>query len=253
MKYDDTPYQTPPGWTFLTGDVGWEKYGGKWCRKAPDGTWWIVRFENCDEWGDGAHGFEADIQRIDLAEVPPTELGSALRSCGWEIEARTGNIVCPHSGDVVAEFDTDAWPMVLIDCLSGSGCYSPMGSVTAEGELDDFDCTITDDGTAHKTRDSAFTEAEEMMGSPEAIETALNKPVNALGATARDFGRGDPMAPLRAKADAMLRGENVLLSTSESIILKMYSASNGQTLGGTVKANLAAAGRIVSKEKADDE
>lgn len=225
------------GWKFLTGDVNWEDHGGMWCRQSPDGAWWVVRFENCSDWGDGATGYECSVLRVSIPEVPAEEIHAALRSCGWEVCLTQMAIVAPYSGDIIAKVGSPAFDLVLLDALIGYGTYSPMGSETRESR-------------PTRVRAAGRRLAESMMVNTEETAAALAKPVNALGATAADFGRGDPLAPLREKADAILRGEDPEISITDSLILRMYGASNGVTLGTAKEAKLAAAGNSL-KEKED--
>lgn len=228
------------GWTFLTGDVCWEDHGAKWCKKAADGAWWVLRFENCESWGDGASGYECDVHRIDISSVPPTEIDAALKSYGWELIRPALIIWCPHSGDVIANLreDPTTFEMVLVDCLDGYGVYAPMGAEAGESY-------------PMRVRAAGRRLAESLMQDETARNTALAKPVNKLGATAADFGRGDSMAPLRRKADAVLRGETPELSPTDRIMLQMYYAAGGRTLGGVKEAGLAAAGAALRKEVDD--
>jgi hypothetical protein len=226
-------------WMFLTGDVNWEDYGAKWCRKDASGVWWVLDFSNKEEWGNGARGYYCEVKRLDLAEVHPTEIKSALRSCGWRIDPSRPAIVNEYDGHnvhgnyVIAE-GLDNMEPVLVECLVGYGVSAPMGS---------------EEGT-HPThvRAAARRLADELMADEKRAEAALAKPVNKIGSTARDFGRGDSLAGLRRVSEKLLRGEDVEVDTSMSLMLRMYAASNGQTLGGVKEAGLAAAGRILLKE-----
>jgi len=98
-----------------------------------------------------------------------------------------------------------------------------------------------------RVRAAARRAADEMMEDKCATSAALSRRVNKLGATAADFGRGDPLAALRGKADAVLRGEEVSLDPAERIILQMYNATSGRTLGGIKESGLAAAGAAIKK------
>ncbi len=44
----------------------------------------------------------------------------ALRSCGFHVDAKSGNIV-DDSGRIVAEYDTTAWILCTVDCMWGYG------------------------------------------------------------------------------------------------------------------------------------
>lgn len=223
------------GWKVLNGDANWEEYGAIWCKQNDlDGVWWAVRFENRAEWGDGASGYECSVLRVFLPGVPPSEINAALSSCGWKMCHTERAIICPHSGDVVEKFEGKHFEMVLLDALIGYGTYSPMGSESGE-------CWPL------RVRAAGRRLAEELMSDGGACVAALARPVNKLGATAADFGRGDAMAPLRSKADAVLRGEKVELSNTDRIVLQMYNASGGRTLGGVKESGLAAAGATIRK------
>jgi hypothetical protein len=220
-------------WMFLTGDVNWEDYGAKWCRKDASGVWWVLDFSNKEEWGDGARGYYCEVKRLDLAEVVISEMHSALASCGWTIDPAGPAIVNDYDGIVIASGLDDMEP-VLVESLVSYGVSAPMGS---------------EEGT-HPThvRAAARRLADELMADEKRAEAALAKPVNKIGSTARDFGRGDSLAGLRRVSEKLLRGEDVEVDTSMSLMLRMYAASNGQTLGGAKEAGLAAAGRILLKE-----
>ena len=43
-----------PGWTDIGSDVSWDDYGGKWARRARDGSWYVVDF-----WQHVSDGFAA--------------------------------------------------------------------------------------------------------------------------------------------------------------------------------------------------
>ena len=222
------------GWSVLTGDISWETYGAKWCKKAPDGSWWVLRFENCEEWGDGATGYSCDIQRIDLASVPSAEIASALSSCGLKISQEEEAIICPHNGNIIAKSSDDHFEMVLVECLSGYGTYAPMGEEIGESYPE-------------RVRAAARKAADEMMADTAATAVALAKPINRIGTTAAENGRGAVLAPLHRKAAKVVSGKKVALTTADRIILQMYNATDGATLGGAVEIKLAAAGKVLKE------
>ena len=251
MSQDDLPN----GWKFLTDDVNWESYGGTWCKPAPDGSWFLLRFENKAEWGDGASGYHCEVLQIDLREIGAAELQSALGCCGWELQHTEGTlcIVAPYSGDIIARFEDPTFELVLLDACLSYGIYAPIDSDDSDPLWDeDYDEPGEDDELAHQILESARLLAEQYIGEDgyAALQVRLDRPVNAIGSTARDFGRGDSLAGLRRTADAVLRGEVSPdeVDPSKALMLKMYAATGGWTLGSGVEARLAAAGRAIGKE-----
>lgn len=228
----------PGGWVVLTGDSSWEDYGAKWCKKDSVGVWWVLRFENCAEWGDGASGYYCDVQRVRFRDVSTADIKRALQSCGLAIDIEDGSIVDEHSGDLIAEALTERYELVMLEALTSYGIYSPMGKETGESY-------------PLRVRAAARRLAESLMADAGRCNAALAKPVNALGATAADFGRGDGIgSSLRNRAWLHAPGGDPegKLTPAERIVLQMYNASGGQTLGGAVETELAAAGAALKKE-----
>jgi len=235
-------------WMFLTGDINWEDHGAKWAKCDPvTGAWWILDFENKEEWGDGAIGYYCGIKYVDLTEVPPETIADALRSCGWSLElspsSMSMSIVNDYDGTEVAS--GDAFELCLIHSLVGYGVSAPMGS---------------EEGRSYplRVRARARRFANGMMQDTELTAEALARPVNQLGSTAADFGRGDCLAGVRRVADKILQGEsdaesntgsNAEVSTKMSLVLRVYAAAGGQTLGGVKETGLAAAGRALQRRK----
>jgi hypothetical protein len=99
----------------------------------------------------------AEVKFIDLAHVPENEIKSALRSCGWE--------GMPDNDRALAE------------CCVQYGLHAP----------------VWQDGGSNR-RDllrAAYREANLLAKDPNAFERALDRPVNAIGSTAREFMSGD--------------------------------------------------------------
>lgn len=71
----------------LGSDVNWEDYGSLHAiqDKSDKDQWYAVRFENCEEWGDGAKGYYVEVLHICL-DVKPETLESALDCCGMKLE-----------------------------------------------------------------------------------------------------------------------------------------------------------------------
>lgn len=174
----------PGGWACLSGDVSWEDYGGSWYKKAPDGSYYVVAFTNmyeaCGERDckrDNVPQFLAEVRRVDLHNMPAAEVKSALRSYGWKM-LENGDILEEHASKRLSSPGDEGYELMLVGALTDYGIYEPLGSF---------------DGGSYplRVRAAARRAAEQLIADHNALEEALNKPVNKLGATAREFGRGD--------------------------------------------------------------
>ena len=225
-------YDNYKGWAWLTGDCDWVTYGGCWYKKSADGALWVLRFCNREDYGDGAKGYDCDVLRVKLEEVAVAETISALRSCGWKFEMEDGEprIVCPHDGTTVAS--GEAVEPCLLSCLIGYGTYAPMGEHTSNWP--------------DRARCASRRDAEGMMADTAVVEARLDKPFNAIGTTQREAAQGDILAGLKRTAQAVMLGEEP--DVHSAIALKMFAASKGQTLGGTVETELALAGELLREE-----
>ena len=85
-------------WKFLTGDMNWSDYGGTWYLKVDD-IYWLLRFENKQEWGDGATGYYCQVLRVDIESILADSDG-----------------------------DTGMAELMLVGSLVEYGVYSPMGA-----------------------------------------------------------------------------------------------------------------------------
>lgn len=182
------------GWTELCSDVNWEDYHGMWARRAPDGSWYVIRWTNMeDACGDDApYKYDCEVKRVDLDELPASEIRSALRSCGWELEVtvpgepdkeRQCAVVNEHDGDVVAD-DPKVIPLVLVECCVQYGLGAPLESFTGSKY-------------AKRIRAEARRYAEQCMRDDALLQERLTRPVNAIGSTAAEYGRGDVNAALQ--------------------------------------------------------
>jgi hypothetical protein len=110
------------------------------------------------------------VSRVDLSEVPESELTSALECCGVDLE------------EYEAEH-AEMIPWVKVECLVDYGAAAPMGDYSHPHRAD---CA----------RAEARRAVEEMIADSDHTDRLLDRPVNGIGSTARDFGRGDCMAGL---------------------------------------------------------
>ena len=163
------------GWKELSSDVNWVDYHGAWARRAPDGSWYVLRWTNLLDAGGRefeATPFECEVKRVVLASVLPEEIDSALRSCGWRLENGT---VVSECGDTVTDEFVD---LCIVECCIGYGLGEPLETFT---------------GAKHpmRIRAKARRYAERCMKDAALLESRLDRPVNKIGSTAREYGRGD--------------------------------------------------------------
>jgi hypothetical protein len=111
------------------------------------------------------------VYRVDLSEVPESEIASAMNSCGPDFD---GWKVPPTAED-------REW--INVECLVDYGCASPMAE-------------CSDPSYPERARAAARREVEQMIADSDHTEALLDRPVNRIGSTARDFGRGDSLAGL---------------------------------------------------------
>lgn len=172
------------GWATLACDVNWEDYGGMWAKedKAKPGTWIVLRFTNLyDAMGerdckrDGIPQFECDVKLVDLKDIE-AKIAEALRSCGY-VRKDENTIVNEHDGSPVVS-GPDA-TLCIVEACVGYGLGAPLESFTSEHRPVNL-------------RARARKYAEEMIrpAGSTSLRDRLARPVNAIGTSARDYGRG---------------------------------------------------------------
>jgi len=177
------------GWIELVSDVNWIDYHGMWAKKARDGSWYVIRWTNLiDAMGerDAAEqgcAFEAGVKRIDLSEVDVT---SSLKSYGWTLAVHDGEltIFAPYSGDIVATLGKPEFERLLVECCIQYGLGAPLESFT---------------GSARplSIRAKARRYVEACIRDANLLAARLARPVNRIGSTAAEYGRGDINSALR--------------------------------------------------------
>lgn len=189
------------GFHFFTGDVNWLDYGGVWARYIDGQRWHFIELLNMDECcgrdNEGQPRYSITLSEVDLDEVPPEEIRRALECCGLleHVQEHQDGVGC---GELVA------------DAVRSYGIAAPLHEESTNN--------------AYAGIAACRKKSYRLTRDAEAYEDAMSRPVNRLGSTAREFGRGDINA-------ALLRG----LEKGDQdarIIAKMYVAANGQTLGG---------------------
>jgi hypothetical protein len=185
------------GWTDIGSDMSWEDYGGKWARRARDGSWYVVDFTNmydaCGEGEckrDGQDQYVCEVKRVDLADLDADTLKRARDCVGLNL-------------DDIAEEHRE---IAQVEACVSYGCSQP---------LDSFSGNVR----PANVRANARRAAEALMRDAVALEAKLETPVNRMGATAREYARGEIMPALTRDPE---RPENALM-------LKMVGMP---TLGG---------------------
>jgi hypothetical protein len=167
-------------WTDIGSDVNWSEYGGKWARHISGTRYHVIRFENCAEWGDGATGYHCDLQEVDTTN--PQLLG-ALDSAGL-----------PHDGLDEYGDPFEPWELMKVGALSGHGAYAPLWQEAGTN--------------SHKLLRAAKRESRLLASDTVAYEQRMDRPVNKVGSTAREYATGDvSSAILRGIAEGDPRAE----------------------------------------------
>ena len=153
---------------FLTGDKNFVDYGGKWYRLAGPGRFFVIELFNMKETcgSDAEFTYLVELSEVNLGSATPDQLRSALSGCGYNLE-------------------DDPDDLQKVEMLHSYGCSAPLGQWEGNAWA--------------KLMKQARAEAKVLAESPEDYETAMERPVNRIGSTAREYQAGDINS-------AMLRG-----------------------------------------------
>lgn len=116
----------------------------------------------CGRDNEGQPRYVGELLQVDLDDLPESTLNDALTCCGAEEEE---NLTDDHKAY----------------CCVGYGCSAPLWSESG--------------GDRRKLERQAKRESRE-LDDPDALEAAMDRPVNKIGSTAREFARGDIDAAL---------------------------------------------------------
>ncbi len=104
------------------------------------------------------------------------------------------------------DMDDPQWQdeLVKVDCLVSYGCSAPVH---------------TESGNSYplRVRAAARRHAEELMADDDAAEYALNQPVNRIGSTAREYGRGDLDSAMDRWKEAVEAEPTTEMAVAESL------------------------------------
>lgn len=169
---------------FLTGDINWQDYGGSFYRRVSPGVYHVMRVMN---WVDAVgqreaaevgYTYNVDLSEIDLRTMTDTQRAEVAQSCGFtpdEVDEM------PHA------------KLVWVDMCHGYGLRAP----------------LWDENGNNLRKLMAECRAESLaLDDEDAHEAAMNRPVNGIGSTAREFGQGDITSALgRAIASGSVEGD----------------------------------------------
>lgn len=163
------------GWVELCGDVNWEDYGGKWGRQDPNNPshFYVIRHDNMiDAMGEreveesGIDQHISTVYLVDLSVATEDQIESAMECCGLDFD------------DWMTPPTDDQRNWAVVECLVDYGAAAPMGEHSHPHRAD-------------VARASARREVEELIGDADKREELLDRPVNKLGSTAREYAAGD--------------------------------------------------------------
>jgi len=176
---------------FLTGDVNYTDYGGKWYRKVASTRYHVIELTNM--WQDTkdktCSQYHVSLSEVDIAS---SQLQEALDSCGPDEGFRDNELA-------------------KVDSLATYGCKAPLGQWN---------------GNNYKKLITEARNESRNLNDPEKYEAAMSRPVNAIGSTAREFAvcdfqsaikrgvaRDDANAKLMAKLHGYQPSETITFGT----------------------------------------
>lgn len=153
---------------FLTGDINFTLYGGKWYRKVSGTCYHVIELINMWEatGEEDQNKYHVSLAEIELQNIPTHEIESAWASCGWDESRKPENA------------------LQVVEAVHDYGCYAPMGNYN---------------GNNYKNLLKQAKEESYLLDNSDYHSQQLNRPVNMLGSTALEYSQGDFQS-------AMLRG-----------------------------------------------
>lgn len=109
-----------PRWILCSGDAS--GIPALYVRKIDSSTYAVYEvnlWEDLDSSAVETHG-KYNVQS-GTVDITGDDMPAALRSWGWEIDARTGDIVNTHDGAVVAAFESKHYALVIVEAMWGYG------------------------------------------------------------------------------------------------------------------------------------
>lgn len=179
----------------------------------------------CGRDNEGQPQFVWEAYLVDLSILSPEEMTRAVES-GIGV-------------GTLAEIHDKHGKQAYLDAIA-EACFQ----YGTRGPLDSGSCSRFEWGRAR-----AIAAADDAASTEDRLADRLDRTVNRIGSTARDFMSGDALAGLHRNTEKVQRGEEIGIHSA--ITLRMYSAAGGRTLGGTVETDLAAAGAELKRREND--
>jgi hypothetical protein len=177
---------------WLTGDVSWDIYGGKWWRKVGHRRYHVMELRNweedCGSDAEGGPTYHVSLSEIDMLAQTDESLAQGMNSCGWDADDLAEMCKGLRHPD-----------LVMVECLHGYGHRSPLW------DADGNNFTLL----MRECRAQSLA-----LDDPKLHEAAMSRPFNALGSTVREMGQGDVFSGL----DRSVRADD----PKAKIVAKMY-------------------------------
>lgn len=140
----------------------------------------------CGRENEGNPRYLAECKVVDLSELSPDDIKSALRSYGMRLDEEEG-VVHDYSGDIIAAPGDPSFDLVLAELCQGYGCYAPAGSEyvgSCSGPVK------WRPGARREARRVARRMARATRDEDKRADM-MERPVNKIGSTAREYMTGD--------------------------------------------------------------
>lgn len=113
---------------FLTGDVNFTDYGGKWCKRIAARRYLVIELLNWeDSIGSDAAGMPTYNVTLSEIDLDSTDVRGPLRSCGYVL-ASDGSIIQEYDGsEVCSREHTD---LCLVEACHGYGARSQLSDAS---------------------------------------------------------------------------------------------------------------------------
>ena len=152
---------------FLTGDINWQTYGGKWYKQVVSSTYHIIELINM--WNatgeEDQDKYVVELREIDLSHLSEKQIKESVESCGWINEENINTLM-------------------VIESIHSYGYGAPMGNWS---------------GNNYSKLLKLARDESNQLSDDDYHENQMNRPVNKLGSTAREYAQGDTIS-------AMIRG-----------------------------------------------
>lgn len=149
------------------GDVSFLDYGGKWIKRIDDSRYHVIELINWEEAVGEREAAEIGSRynvSLSVVDLTVANLDSALRYYGME-------------DGYWESIDPSMLGYCLTECAHSYGNLAPISD--------------NNGNNAHKLIREAKAESKRLIDDPDFYDSMMDRPVNRLGSTAREYQRGD--------------------------------------------------------------